>query len=290
MKERYYRFARVTVRVRAEEGIFYEDEGALQPYAVPESEADLTMTVCMVDRLDAPEGACVYRSDGIWIYRTEDAQIRYQGALQEGLDGASVRIRRSGRESCVQFRRTEQFQKLTPKSILNCMEAEHLFAEHDAVLLHAACIEWEGAAVLFTAPSGTGKSTQADLWCRLRGAHLVNGDRAVLRQEREGIRVYGVPFSGSSGVSENVNLPLRAVVYLSQAPETSCTVLRGREAFFRIWEGCSINVWNRQDITACTQTVSEIVASVPVFHLACTPDASAVIALEQALRQGEVKE
>jgi hypothetical protein len=74
-------------------------------------------------------------------------------------------------------------------------------------------------------------------------------------------------------------LPIAAIVYLSQAPESRICRLTGTAAFRRLWEGCSINVWDPDDMERCTDAVSGTVASVPVYHLACTPDESAVLAL-----------
>ena len=44
------------------------------------------------------------------------------------------------------------------------MGLEHLLATQRAVILHSAYIDYKGKAILFSAPSGTGKSTQAELW------------------------------------------------------------------------------------------------------------------------------
>ena len=115
--------------------------------------------------------------------------------------------------------------------------------------------------------------------------HIAYGNRGAVMVENGQVLVGGIPFSGSSGISENVSLPLAAIVYLSQAPQTRITRLSGVRAFRSIWEGCSISVWDRQDVDLCTHSVSAAVCAVPVFHLACTPDESAVIALESALEQ-----
>jgi hypothetical protein len=167
------------------------------------------------------------------------------------------------------------------------MEAEHKIVRKGGFLLHAAYIRHGEGAILFTAPSGTGKSTQAELWRSLRGAELINGDRAAVYSRENGVWVMGVPFSGSSGVAKNVSLPLKAIVYLAQSPLTSITSLSGFRAFRRLWEGCSVNVWNLDDVNTCTQNVMNAIGVVPVFYLACTPDESAVIALEKALMQEE---
>lgn len=135
--------------------------------------------------------------------------------------------------------------------------------------------------MLFTAPSGTGKSTQAQLWCDHRGAELINGDRIAVGNGM----IYGIPFCGSSTVAKNVTLPLAAVVYLSQAPTNTITRLRGVAAFRKLWEGCSVNVWDEEDMDRCSRAVMDTVAAVPVLHLACTPDERAVALLEQALKE-----
>ena len=154
-------------------------------------------------------------------------------------------------------------------------------------MFHSAYIEWQGRAILFTAPSGTGKSTQADLWCRHQGAGLINGDRAIVRLDGDTVLACGVPFCGSSGVTKNVSLPLAAIVYLTQAPENRVTVLAGFEAFRRVWEGCNVNVWNREELSAASEYVLEALSRVPVYRLDCRPEPAAVDALRQVLEGGE---
>lgn len=284
--ERFYRFAGITLRVSGPESQMYPDDGVLTAFAVPGGPPDYTLELALTDRLDEPEGLCVFAGSTIRVYRSGEKQIRYDGAVSRGLEGARFRIAREGRQATAQILRQSSAERITPKTVLNCLEAEHLIARNQGFLLHASYIERNGKAILFTAPSGTGKSTQAALWQTLRGARQLNGDRAAVRLDGNG-RVWaaGIPFSGSSGLCENETLPLEAVVYLAQAPETRITRLSGAAGFRRVWEGCSVNTWNRQDVAACSQTVMEVLAQVPVFQLACTPDASAVTALERALME-----
>lgn len=68
------------------------------------------------------------------------------------------------------------------------------------------------------------------------------------------VTIRDIPFSGSSGVGKNEQMPLAAVVYLSQASQTTIAPLRGFRAFRRLWEGCSVNLWDREDLDACEQT------------------------------------
>ena len=94
----------------------------------------------------------------------------------------------------------------------------------------------------------------------------------------------GIPFAGSSEYCNNETLPIAAIVYLGQAPQTTIRPLRGYEAFARLWEGYSINLWDKQDVAAVSDLVQRVVEQIPLYHLPCTPDESAVQVLENALK------
>ena len=135
--------------------------------------------------------------------------------------------------------------------------------------------------MLFTAPSGTGKSTQAELWREHRGAVVVNGDRSVLRIVDSVPCASGLPYSGSSGICLNRTLPLRAIVYIEQAMENSVTRLHGFAAFRKVWEGVCVNTWDTAQVSRASDIVRKIVTSVPVCLQKCTPDLRAVEELER---------
>lgn len=99
--------------------------------------------------------------------------------------------------------------------------------EHDTLLFHGSCIAVEGAAYLFTAKSGTGKSTHTALWREYFGerAVMVNDDKPLIRLTAEGAVVYGTPWRGKHDLGENISMPLRAVCVLERAEDNHiCTV------------------------------------------------------------------
>lgn len=283
--DRYYTFANVNIRITGQTEQIAQGDKLLSAFQTEEKDACHTVYLESVDQLDPPEGPCVFSDAGKMVFYANKTQVRYDGVRSNGLDDAYLRIRRYADESYVQIRRQDMAGKISMKDVLTSMELEHQIVLHGGFLFHSSYIRHGDGAILFTAPSGTGKSTQADLWCRLRGAELINGDRSIVVMEDGKATAHGVPYSGSSGVSRNVSLPLKAIVRLTQAPITKIIPLTGLYAFRHIWEGCAINTWNRNDMSACMETVMETVAKVPVFHLACTPDESAVIALEEALKK-----
>lgn len=165
--------------------------------------------------------------------------------------------------------------------VLKLLEMPKLLMEHGGIFLHASFIAYEGHAIVFTAPKQTGKSTQAALWQRYRGAEIVNGDRALLRKINGAWTAFGSPYCGTSGICRNSALPVRAIVVLSQAAENAVYPIGAKEAAAAFLEGCTYDL---QTQTECVLDLAlEVWREVSMLHLACRPDESAVACLERAL-------
>lgn len=285
--ERYYRFADIIFCITGNDNDMYLEEGVLATFRVTEQLPDHSIHYEIVEHLPKPEGECVFRGERIMVFRNGDNQITCMGDTFLLPEGAHTQIRRQGTETRVHVLRKEVPDRIGPRLVLNTLEAEHHIVMHGGFLLHSSFIRVGDKGILFTAPSGTGKSTQAELWQKYRGAEVINGDRAAVIPTEEGVLAYGIPYCGTSGISKNARLPVAAIVCLSQTPENRIEALRGLRAFRRVWEGCSVNVWDKGDVDRCTNSVLETIRQVPVIHLACTPDETAVQTLEQYLR-GEI--
>lgn len=269
--------------VSAPEGNGFEDDGVLANFRIAPTAGCREITLSLKEQLDPPEGE-LYAADGsVCVYRKNDALIYYCGCYDRKWEKGYLRIMRDQNRTEAQLHKHSEKIHLSSGIALEAMELQHHLARHGGFLLHASYIDVNGEAILFTAPSGTGKSTQASLWCNLRGAELINGDRAAVTVGENGVFACGVPYSGSSPVRKNVTCPLNAVVFLSQAKETTIHRLEGMAAFCKIWEGCSVNTWDPEDMNLCAQAVMNMLSRVPVYHLACTPDDSAVRILEKTL-------
>lgn len=281
--ERRYAFAGVEVLVDIPAEEMYPEERLLAPFAVERVTRPNRFLFRRAERLLSPEGACMARGPDFLVYVNGEKTIRYRGDVRLSWKGAGIRVERQGTDYSVQVAASAYNRRIGEKTVLTALGVEHLLAREKGYLLHSSLIEFRGRGILFTAPSETGKSTQAELWRKFRQAEIVNGDRAAVRIAEERVLACGVPFAGSSVYCENRQLPLAAIVCLAQAPVTSIRPLRGYEAFRRVWEGCSVNCWDRDDVEAISGAVMTTLERVPVFDLACTPDESAVLALERAL-------
>lgn len=97
---------------------------------------------------------------------------------------------------------------------------EELFS-HDTLLFHGSVVAVDGQAYLFTARSGTGKSTHTRLWRKVFGSRavMVNDDKPLLSITAEGILVYGTPWNGKHHLGENICVPLKAICLLERGEE-----------------------------------------------------------------------
>ena len=253
----------------------------LADYTAQPGPWDIECVLSTPEELSAPEGVQCYHIPSMQVFQKGETQISYHGSVAPSLECAYLRIERCGAKSTIQLKASSFPKGITDDVILTCMQAVHHITEAGGFLLHASWIAYQGKAILFTGASGIGKSTQAALWAQYRGAELINGDRAAIFPTPGGAEVRGIPYCGSSGVNKNRTMPLAAVVCLSQAPENSIARLSGLKAFRKLWEGCSIDLWNPTDIAKGTQAGVDTVSAVPVFALACTPDERAVQILEK---------
>lgn len=155
----------------------------------------------------------------------------------------------------------------------------------DAMVLHCAYIEYQGEAILFSAPSETGKTTQANLWEKYRGSRTVNGDRSLLGKRDGRWTAQGWPVCGTSEVCHNESIPVRAVVMLSQAQENRAQRMTPGQAFPLLYSQITVNKWNTQDHIHTMDLMEDFLGSVPVIHLGCTISREAVDCLEEVLQE-----
>lgn len=173
--------------------------------------------------------------------------------------------------------------RFTEQVLLSCLMLEELFLRCGGALLHASWIRTPQGAILFTAPCGTGKSTQAALWEAARGSEIVNGDKAALYFAGDTLRAAGLPLAGTSGICKNQEDAVRAIVLLSQAKQNRVERLRGRAAVSALLSQLYVQRWDCACVSAAAEFAASAVARTPMYHLACLPEISAVCALEKAL-------
>ncbi|MCQ2494651.1 MAG: PqqD family protein [Lachnospiraceae bacterium] len=97
----------------------------------------------------------------------------------------------------------------------------YLAEKHGYYAVHSASILYRDKAWLFSASSGTGKSTLARMWTQAKIADDINGDLNLIGISDNVTTVFGIPWCGTSGIYTSVNYPLGGVVFLKRASENT---------------------------------------------------------------------
>ena len=184
--EKYYTVADTAVCIAADEKIMYGDDGVLAPFALASVSGGVVRYEYEIsDSLPDPCGTPTVSRPDIAEFGEGEHTVRYIGAVANSLDGAYICTRKEG--STVRVTVKSSFcSKLSPSLILNSVSAERLAVNAGGIIFHSAYIGFRNEGILFTAPSGTGKSTQAELWRKWREADVINGDRSLGdKQERK---------------------------------------------------------------------------------------------------------
>ena len=150
---------------------------------------------------------------------------------------------------------------------------------YSGMMLHASCIVLDGKAYLFTAPSGTGKSTHTQLWLKVFGdrAQILNDDKPAIRLVDGTWYAYGTPWSGKTDMNTNIKAPIAGICVLSRGPENRIKPCGTHNAIRVILEQ-TVRSPNAAFMEILLGLVDRLVTNVPVWHLECnkSPEAAAV--------------
>lgn len=150
--------------------------------------------------------------------------------------------------------------------------------------LHCSCLMYRGEAIIFTAPSGTGKSTHAALWRKYLGNEvaMINDDKPLVRERDGRFFIYGTPWRGKHGIGANISAPIRAIVFLYQAPENKAEKLDPISALSLILQQTVIPS-NKNDLSLLLDILGSLLESVQLFRLGCTISEEAVTTIRDAI-------
>lgn len=281
---KYYEIGGISFAV--ETPVPYEEMHPYSLFSKEYAEPQLRYVFSYVNSLPIPKGKRIFEASYYTAYEDENAFYRYMGFFRDGeaLDPeyALAVISKTETDTVRVYIPEDRKVPMKASLIYRTLCLEQMLGRFGGVIFHSSFIEVNGKAVLFTAPSGVGKSTQAELWRQHRGAFVVNGDCSFVKKENGVFKAYGLPFSGTSGICYNKEYPLAAVVYLTQAPQNTLKRLTGANAFRAVYEGIKLSSWSREDAMQITDSVSKIASEVPIYKLDCVPDESAVECLEKA--------
>lgn len=248
--------------------------------AVPEPE--YTYHIEFSEKLPEPRGKLTAKRPDLLVYRNGKRESRLIGV--KGRKRPYAFYCETAEDQAVITIDKKEIQDLHVDPVFTSLFAlEKRLIRKKQMILHCAYTEYQGEAVLFSAPSETGKTTQANLWEKHRGSRIVNGDRALIGKTGDIWKAYGWPVCGTSEVCGNETFPVRSVVMLSQAEKNHAERLTPGQAFPLLYGQITVNKWNTEAHIHAMDLIDDFLGSVPVYHLGCTISEEAVACLEKVM-------
>ncbi|MGN6713105.1 hypothetical protein [Anaerocolumna jejuensis] len=155
---------------------------------------------------------------------------------------------------------------------------------YDGLVIHGSAIQWEKKGIIFSGPSGMGKSTQSKLWRKYKRAEMINDDRPAIRVIDGVPYVYGTLWNGARGKCTNKSAPLAAIVLLEQEKQNKLERLGKAEAVNKLMPRSFLPFNSPENMDKALKNLENILTVTPVFYLKCRPDREAVELLYQCLK------
>lgn len=157
--------------------------------------------------------------------------------------------------------------------------------DYDTFVFHGSVVAVDGQGYLFTAKSGTGKSTHTALWREYLGdkAVMINDDKPMLKITDSGVTAYGTPYNGKHRLGCNMSVPLKAICILTRGEKNSIVRIDKAEAYAMLLQ----QVYRPQDPLQMAKTlklVDRLAANTELYKLACNMDIEAAEVAYNAMK------
>lgn len=152
-----------------------------------------------------------------------------------------------------------------------------VLAEYNGFFFHSSSLMLDDEGYVFSAKSGTGKSTHTRLWREHFGSRvtMINDDKPVIRKADNEFFIYGTPWMGKADIGNNVKAPIKAVYILRRGNENSAHKAKASEVIKDLLEATVISA-ERDQLAKLLALLDEFVSRIPVYILNCKPDIEAV--------------
>lgn len=153
----------------------------------------------------------------------------------------------------------------------------------DAIVFHGAVLSLDGSAYLFTAPSGTGKTTHARYWLsQVPGAHVLNGDKPLLRVMGDRVFACGTPWRGKERIGVNECQPLEGLCILERGDCDKIVRIGSSEALPMLLHQ-TYRLQKPEALLRIVELVGRVGALVPLWKMTATLDERSALVSSEAM-------
>lgn len=163
--------------------------------------------------------------------------------------------------------------------------AEFLF-DHDTLLFHGSAVAVDGEGYLFTARSGTGKSTHTRLWREVFGerAVMINDDKPFLQIKECGAMVCGAPWSGKHGLDSNITVPLKGICILERGTENRIWEIDSKDALPMLLHQCYVPLDPAKG-PRLHALAAALATNTPLWRMTCSKEPQAALTAWESMKK-----
>lgn len=149
--------------------------------------------------------------------------------------------------------------------------------------IYASAINYENQAILFSAHSTTGKSTQSKLWQNFdQNLSIIIDEKPLLYVKDEKFYIQASPFSGKTNENNNVSIPLKTILFIKQSRINQATLLDEKDALKEVLKNTQKPKDQNTYFTLLSQ-IDKLIKEIPMYNYQITKDITAVDYLYQKL-------
>ena len=247
-------------------------------------EVVIQVTVREVSALPEPQGILCHNGDNLWVWQSADGSEwrKYSANFVDGEPEYMCSHYMDDEIEIFYLASTGIWENVN-FYFWNFLHMERVLLRAGALVLHCCYTMYRDEAILFSAPSGTGKTTQGKLWQYTYSSEIINGDKCMLWKKNGVWCACGHPFHGSADECENRDYPIRAIALVRQSQEDRIEQITPATQVKYLFSECTVNNWDAGSVLRALDLVTDLAADVPVFLQHCTLDMGACKVLHRHL-------
>lgn len=193
-------------------------------------------------------------------------------------------------EDFLEMKKEQEFQTISSEDFeyvtTGGLFYRYLLRYH-GLMLHSSAVVVDGYAYLFSADSGTGKSTHTGLWMKYFGdrAFIINDDKPAIRKIDDKWYVYGTPWSGKTDKNVNTKAELGAIVFIERSEENWIEEMEPKEAIPKFFAQTTRRLYKEANMDLLLTTLDELLREAPLYKMGCNISEEAVVTAYEKIRR-----
>ena len=257
-----------------------------QDFFCEEEEADQIIEVKIAVPVDKPNGKVLIRNKEMSICEWDEGYLvlfhQMDNVMEAYMtkDGSYVRI-----YALMPEKETDK------ENLFHAIRLFYLYLAQKKgfYAIHSASVLYRGRAWLFSGHSGIGKSTHTALWHEQIHTPYLNGDLNLVGEENGRLKVYGMPWCGTSGIYTTQEQELAGIVLLGRDSRDHLEELGEAEKIVRVMQRMISPAWTEKQLEANLEFAGKIAEKSQVYYLKCTKNPSAVEPIKARIDQMEAE-